>query len=279
MRRPSPLLQSSGDTPPHAPWAWMVGGLLCGALCTTLWMAPARWLASGVAQITADRLQLQAPQGSIWHGSAQWVLGAGKDSGISETLSLPGRMGWAWQLGWAAGPTVGVTLHPDCCRRAPITLQVGWNNGKPRLTVHEIAETDSLRIPAKLLTALGAPWNSLQLNGTIAFSGSTLQLPLQPSKVLWDGRWQLDILNLESSISTLRPLGSYRISSDGSTSNQVQINTLNGALLIEGQGQFVSNRLRFRGYAEAAPGNEDALNNLLNIIGRRQGPRTLLQIG
>ncbi|PZO10653.1 MAG: general secretion pathway protein GspN, partial [Burkholderiales bacterium] len=31
--------------------------------------------------------------------------------------------------------------------------------------------------------------------------------------------------------------------------------------------------------AEAAPDSEAALNNLLNIIGRRQGPRSLLNIG
>ena len=37
--------------------------------------------------------------------------------------------------------------------------------------------------------------------------------------------------------------------------------------------------LRFRGEAQAAPGSETALNNLLNIIGRRQGARSVITIG
>ena len=38
-------------------------------------------------------------------------------------------------------------------------------------------------------------------------------------------------------------------------------------------------RLRFRGDARAAPGNETALANLLSIIGRREGTRSLLTFG
>jgi len=39
------------------------------------------------------------------------------------------------------------------------------------------------------------------------------------------------------------------------------------------------NGLRFRGTAKAAPGAEDALNNLLNIIGRRNGALSAISIG
>ncbi|RYY92801.1 MAG: type II secretion system protein N, partial [Comamonadaceae bacterium] len=37
--------------------------------------------------------------------------------------------------------------------------------------------------------------------------------------------------------------------------------------------------LRFDGEASAAPGREDALSNLLNIIGRRDGARSLITLG
>ena len=37
--------------------------------------------------------------------------------------------------------------------------------------------------------------------------------------------------------------------------------------------------MRFDGEASAAPGREDALSNLLNIIGRRQGARSLITLG
>lgn len=281
MRARSRTAALAEQSPTKAPWASLVLGLLCGTLLTVIYMAPARWLASAVDTATDGRLQLQAAQGSIWSGSAQWVLGAGRSSGITETLALPGRMAWQWGLGWQAGPSVRLVLRTDCCRQGPIGLQAAWNSANPMLSIDAIAEQDSLRIPAKLLNALGAPWNSLQLDGTIAFSGTALQIPLQAhaSDPLWSGQWQLDLLNIESSISTLRPLGSYRISSGVDSRSPIAVSTLNGYLQVQGQGQLISKRLRFQGHAQAAEGSEDALDNLLNIIGRRQGARTLLQIG
>ena len=42
---------------------------------------------------------------------------------------------------------------------------------------------------------------------------------------------------------------------------------------------WAGGRLRFRGVAEAAPGREVALTNLLNIMGKRQGTRSVFSIG
>ena len=55
--------------------------------------------------------------------------------------------------------------------------------------------------------------------------------------------------------------------------------TTAGALQVTGQGQWVGPTLRFRGEAAAADDAEQALNNLLNIIGRRQGKRSIITIG
>jgi len=48
---------------------------------------------------------------------------------------------------------------------------------------------------------------------------------------------------------------------------------------LQGQGQWIGSRLRFSGEARADEGAEAALSNLLNIIGRRQGARSLLSLG
>jgi general secretion pathway protein N len=50
-------------------------------------------------------------------------------------------------------------------------------------------------------------------------------------------------------------------------------------LQLGGSGQWAAGRLRFKGQASAEPGSEPALNNLLNIIGRRQGALSLISIG
>ena len=59
----------------------------------------------------------------------------------------------------------------------------------------------------------------------------------------------------------------------------VSLQTLEGALQLSGNGQWSGGRVRFQGEARAAPDNEAALNNLLNIIGRRQGALAIISIG
>ena len=58
----------------------------------------------------------------------------------------------------------------------------------------------------------------------------------------------------------------------------LQLLTLEGALQLQGSGRL-EGRLQFQGEARANPGQEAALNNLLNIIGRRQGERSVITIG
>ena len=59
----------------------------------------------------------------------------------------------------------------------------------------------------------------------------------------------------------------------------MQLSTLSGALLLSGEGQWLGERLRFTGEASAAEGQAQNLSNLLNIIGRRDGTRSLLSLG
>ncbi|MGL6206076.1 MAG: type II secretion system protein N, partial [Giesbergeria sp.] len=59
----------------------------------------------------------------------------------------------------------------------------------------------------------------------------------------------------------------------------LQLQTLQGDLQLSGSGQWVGQRLRFAGEASAAPEREGALSNLLNIIGRRNGARSLITLG
>ena len=93
------------------------------------------------------------------------------------------------------------------------------------------------------------------------------------------GNLQLDALDVSSKLSTLSPMGSYRVSVHGGDSPTLALSTLSGALLLNGSGQWVGQRLRFTGEAKAAAGSESALANLLNILGRRTGDRSILTVG
>ena len=55
--------------------------------------------------------------------------------------------------------------------------------------------------------------------------------------------------------------------------------TIEGRLQLQGSGRWVGSRLRFEGEASAAPEHEAALSNLLNIIGRRSGARSIITVG
>ena len=84
---------------------------------------------------------------------------------------------------------------------------------------------------------------------------------------------------MSSRLSTLRPMGSYRLLLSGGEVPTLALSTLDGALQLSGTGQWVGQRLRFAGEASAAPEREAALANLLNIIGRRSGARSIITVG
>ena len=103
------------------------------------------------------------------------------------------------------------------------------------------------------------------------------------------GRWRLvgaadfDLLGVSSRLSTLDTLGSYRLNLRGGAASgdtaMLTLSTLDGALRLTGSGQWAGAGVHFRGEASAAEGQEAALNNLLNIIGRRQGALSVISIG
>ena len=74
-------------------------------------------------------------------------------------------------------------------------------------------------------------------------------------------------------------MGSYRITLQGGAQATLAVDTLEGSLQLSGTGQWVGSRLRFHGEASASPEREAALANLLNIIGRRSGARSIISIG
>jgi len=271
---PRPAL--TANAPTGGAWRWSTLGTLAGALVATLCWAPARWLASGLDQASQGRILLQSPRGTVWQGSAQLGLSGG--AGSRDLQALPGRI--AWTLG-ASSQGLALTLQADCCMTEPLLLQVSAGLGPWRLKLNN---HQSLW-PAGLLSGLGAPWNTLQAEGQLQLRTDALQLQWAAGRLQWQGLAELTARDMSSRLSTLRPMGSYQVQVTGAADGaftatpQVQLSTLSGALQLKGQGQWVGERLRFTGEASAAEGQEDNLSNLLNIIGRRDGTRSLLSLG
>jgi general secretion pathway protein N len=119
----------------------------------------------------------------------------------------------------------------------------------------------------------------LQFEGDLQLSTRGLSVEWVGGRPVIAGRAELVASRVASRLSTLRPMGSYRITLQGGTPATLRLETLEGSLKLSGTGQWVGARLRFRGEASAAPEREAALGNLLGIIGRRSGSRSIISIG
>lgn len=265
----SPVTSSS-----LAPWRWALLGGLGGLVLALLLGAPARWLGQTVRWATQERVLLQAERGTFWSGSATLSLGGGP--GTQGQRSLPGRVAWQWGLAW---PGLSLQLKADCCTPQPLQWRLLASGHGLQL---QLQDQQSFW-PVGLLAGLGAPWNTLEAEGQLQWHSTGLQLGWQEGRLQWQGHTELRVQQLTSRLSTLRPMGSYRIALQGTASGtptpELVLSTLHGPLQLQGQGLWNGQRLSFRGEASAQEGFEQTLSNLLNIIGRRQGARSLLSLG
>ena len=254
-------------------------GALLGVLIAVICFAPASWLARGLASASEGRLLITDTRGSIWNGSGVLVLTGGADS--RDAASLPGRLRWTMGLQGFGG--LLLKASQDCCINGELQLRMKPGMGRFEVAVDNRADWVT-RWPAAVLAGLGTPWNTLQLGGSLRLTARDLKLERVGGQWRQSGQLDVDLVNVSSRISTLAPLGTYRLGITGDPSNSgvstMQLSTLEGALLLSGQGSFGgTSKTRFIGEASSAPGREAALDNLLNIIGRRQGARSVISIG
>jgi general secretion pathway protein N len=241
-----------------------------GLILAVLLFAPARWLAAAVEHAAAGRVLLSDPLGTVWNGSAQLTLTGGP--GSSDAAALPTPVNWRMRPHWNG---LLIRLDSACCTQPALELRVAPRAGGARLT---LADAQS-RWPAAILAGLGTPWNTLQIDGDLLLATQELSVEWVEGRLSIAGRAELRAQRLSSRLSTLRPMGSYRITLSGGETPTLQLDTLEGSLQLAGSGQWVGSRLRFSGTASAAPDREAALANLLNIIGRRSGARSIITIG
>jgi general secretion pathway protein N len=270
-------------TPSRAAKVFGACGAALGLVVALVAWAPAAWLAAAVADATGQRLVLADARGTVWSGSAVPVLTGGV--GSRDASALPGRLEWTLGL---QGTALALRARHACCINGELLLRVTPGLGRVRV---ELPATQGAlgQWPASWLVGLGTPWNTLQPSGSLQLFTSGLTAESVQGRWRLQGRAELALNSIGSRLSTLDVLGSYRLvlagspaevqGAAGETAATLQLATTSGALLLDGSGQWVSSKLRFNGQASAAPGSEAILNNLLNIIGRRQGARSVISIG
>lgn len=258
---------------------WGFLGGVVGCAIATIAFAPAAWLAKAVASATGERLLLAEARGTVWSGSAVPVLTGGP--GSRDASALPGRLEWTVGM---KGLAFELRARHACCLNGTVALQLRPGLGRNTVTLEPPIGGLIGQWPSAWLSGLGIPFNTLQLGGAVRFSAPPgLSLESAQGRWLMRGRADVEMVNVSSRVSTLDSLGSYRLTLSGDPQHagpaQIRLSTTEGALQLSGNGSWSAAGVRFRGEARAASGDDAALSNLLNIIGKRDGARSVISIG
>lgn len=237
---------------------WWAAALLVSVTLIALW--PAYSFKGSLREATDNRLAILTINGSVWSGRATIGLSDG-----GQMYSLPGQLSWK-PLVFSQGVWLGIELsHPNFVQ--PVHLGLGAEGYN--------LKSGSARVPASWLTAIGAPFNTIQPEGVLQMNWAALALTGGPFEV--DVYWR----DAQSALASIRPLGDYRVRLAGQLggSSTMQIRTLNGPLQIEGEGQFnPGQRMQFNGFAWSNEESKAALTGLLSQMGRFEDGRYRLGV-
>jgi general secretion pathway protein N len=238
---------------------WLLAGIASVAL-TIMMFFPATWMMAMVEKQTAGRLTLGDAHGTLWRGSA--FIGGAPSGSDPITPLLPGRFSWRLSPMVLFG-SVDAELENAAALSQPIKVKGNWHQWE--------VSPGAILLPAERLAALGAPLNTVQPSGQMRLSWEPLQLTQQNGKIGMVGSMNLEMNDLASRLSPIKPLGSYNLALDWrGTQASVTLNTVKGPMLLSGSGMFTNGRLQFSGTAQAEAGQEQRLANFLNLLGQRR---------
>ncbi len=248
---------------------WLLAAIASVGL-TVLFFFPASWMAPLVEQQTGGRLTLGDAQGTLWRGSA--FLGAAPSGRDPVTPLLPGRFNWRLSPLVLVGKT-DLVVENAIALSLPVSITGSWRKWQ--------ISSASIMLPAERLAGLGAPLNTIQPSGQMRLAWSPLQVTRQGNAVAVNGTMTLEMHDMSSRLSPIKPLGAYVLAFDWQGMQaQMTLKTVKGPMLLSGTGMLTNGRLQFSGKAEAEAGQEDRLANLLNLLGqrRREGNKNVIAL-
>jgi general secretion pathway protein N len=247
-----------------ATWPWVCVAVVT-VMVTLLIMLPAAWIVPQFGKNTGGHVNLVDPAGSLWKGSATLMLatGGGGGGGDGATL-LPGRIEWHtafWPL-----LTGRVRMQMRQTEAMPDAVFVDAGLSGSTLSPGAIA------VPASLLAGLGAPFNTLDMDGNVRLTWTDWRVLRRNTY----GQVIVTLDDMSSRVSRVKPLGSYRVvfQAEGEAGT-IDLTTVRGPLMLTGQGTVSQTSSAFHGEATSAPEARENLAGLLNLLGRHTGPDTV----
>lgn len=257
MRTSAPVSRPQGRGSAVGRRLVIAGALLYIAfLIATTPASVAGWLAP---RLTGNLIQLEAPRGTLWRGSASALRIASQPSGglrfadvVWDTVLwrlLKGELAFELAIADKAGPVKA-------------TLAYGFGGAR-------LSNVEAL-LPANVLLAFAPHLALWQPGGQFRIATESFAFDRNSAS----GQAELNWLNASSSLSKINPLGDYRaaISASGSKA-EYRVATVRGALQLEGAGAWTAGQgLSFSGNARADPQFQAQLDDLLRLLGREQSP-------
>lgn len=266
MNTPPPTPRRRAAPGPGWPYA---AALVLGVAWALLAHAPASWVADTVARVSGQRLLLCEARGDWRDGAARVVLSAGPEG--HDASVLPGVLHWRVGLRdlWHGVVDLRLRWPPVADAELHWQARLGVGSWGLRQLGGPPWQAD---VPAALLQGLGTPWNTIAPRGLVSLELRQAALRSAAGRVQLRGNLRIDASNMSSRLSTVSPLGSYRVDilGQGPTA-RIRLSTLQGQLQLAGDGVWNGNRLQFSGTARAAPGHEQALATLLGLLGQPDG--------
>ncbi len=221
-------------------------------------MAPASLLDELVRHYSQGRLAMANTSGTIWKGAAIPVLITG-DGHLIATQYL------RWDIDFLPllkGMIRARLLWDDQPQGSATEVQV--SGGQVELS-HAL-----IPLPARLLNETSPILKPAEFRGQLEIRSNHLVY----SRRGMDGVAIADWLNAGSALSSIDPLGNYRLRLNGAgNSVSVDLSTTSGVLVLDGQGKWsAASGLDFQGRARASAGNQERLNELLRNLGPEQSP-------
>jgi general secretion pathway protein N len=246
---------------------WSAAAIM-SMVVTVLISFPAAWLVPLMERKTGQHFTLADVQGTLWSGSGYLAIVNHSDipvasptSATSVSFILPGRFEWTLSP-WVLLGEVDARITNSQLLDHPLMVSGSW--------YHWQFGDFNLRLPASQLVLLGSPLNTLRPSGQMRLVAQSLMLISTPEGLEIHGAMQLNLTEIASALSPVKPLGNYRVEFEWQGKRaQLTLATLSGALQLKGSGALDNGHVHFSGLAWALPEHEPRLTNLLNLLGRR----------
>jgi general secretion pathway protein N len=254
-------------------WIVAAAGGVLAVVVTAAALAPAQWADHAVRRISGGDVELAEASGTIWNGSATLVLASGGSRDVARA-GLPDPLSWhlsPWLL--LLGDFELTLSHPSALM-APWQISA-YTGGRMQLGAA------TLRLPAAMLTGLGAPWNTVRPGGIISLHTDGVQFAQGRFQGSVTAEWEY----ASSALTPVSPIGHYRLQTSGLyPGTRLQLQTISGPLELAGSGTIAEGgHLRFEGIARpqatADPATKTQLTGLISLLGRRDGDAAILSFG